>query len=221
MNITIFSKNISNIKSINNYIVNKLSDISSLTIYSEQTELEKMIQKKFIDFILTNQSDLEYLNINQIYKGVGNIVVYNSFGTSLMDKILFIDFNEPYESIISHTKKIIYKKNNRFIERYLNGLLLSLNFKNTNIGTLFLKDAILYILSLESDFQTDNLHQKIYPYLSKRYEKELDTIEISIIRAIENAIANTPDDMVPPIDITNKRTPKAVINTILTHLAGK
>ena len=161
MNVIIFCKNFETLKVINNVILSEITCINKLLVFSEQSELDKTLSTKYVDFILTDLLAYESIDIKHFQKNIGNIIVYNSYVSALLDRILHIDSNESYTSMIALTKKIMFSKNTRFIERYLNGLLLNLNFNETHHGTIYIKEAILYALSLDEAFKADNLTKKI------------------------------------------------------------
>lgn len=220
MNVIIFCKNFETLKVINNVILSEITCINKLLVFSEQSELDKTLSTKYVDFILTDLLAYESINIKNFQKNIGNIIVYNSYVSALLDRILHIDSNESYTSMIALTKKIMFNKNTRFIERYLNGLLLNLNFNETHHGTIYIKEAILYALSSDEAFKTDNLTKKIYPYIAEKYHKNIDTIQIAISRAIDYALSHKKNNFPSPINLASKNSPKAFILEILKHLAS-
>ena len=91
MNVIIFCKSFETLKVINNVILSEITCINKLFVYSEQSELDKTLSNKYVDFILTDLLAYESINIKHFQKNIGNIIVYNSYVSALLDRILHIE----------------------------------------------------------------------------------------------------------------------------------
>ena len=87
MNVIIFCKNFETLKVINNVILSEITCINKLLVFSEQSELDKTLSTKYVDFILTDLLAYESINIKHFQK-----ILVISLYTILMFQHYLIEF---------------------------------------------------------------------------------------------------------------------------------
>lgn len=187
-------------------IINKISSsISNLKIYNISQNINEAIQNivdKNIDIIIINinLSDidiLKYIKENNIeiyrksiiiiYKKTNSVIDINK---SLYQQYVYnyIEYSENLDNLIDILRQIVLKKENTnneiILKNKIKRELKKLNFNFNHIGTKYIIDCIIIIYN--KNLYNINLTKQVYPDLSKKYNKTINTIRVDMEQSIKN-----------------------------------
>jgi len=223
----IINDNLQFSKSLLNTIINKFENVQLLhmaTTYQES-----------IDIIANNQIDLVFLDLKPPhYSGLKLIsdieyldfiisprIVVFSDDICLLQKIIknpnvyetINKLDNPknvYEKIKIVVNSIQYEKKHKEVDKFIMNEIISMGFKLKYKGTQYLIESIQHIYNCNNLRLADNLEQNVYKFIGCKYNKTLNNIKTSIIKAT--------NERTPCIESYFNLTPKIVILTILNKI---
>ena len=222
-----------------NSICKEILNIRLYSIVTTGAEALDVIKNEKIDIIIldlklpdmTGKDILDFISNNNLSKYNSSIIVFtgemeilkeivgNKYVYNYCSKINGIDF------IIKQVKELIKEKQNKY---YINSIryrikeeLEILKFDFSYIGTKYLCDCICECYS-KKDAYNINLKKEIYPIISNRYHKTINSIKTSIFQATSimyYEINKTDLSNYFGYNIINKPKPKDIIFTILQKIS--
>lgn len=200
-NLLIIEDNLIEAYTLTNYICKQISDIRLYNIASTGKEAINIIKEEIVDIIIldlklpdmTGIDVLDYISKNNIEKYKKSIIIFtnemqllrqaykNEYVFSYCTKTNSVNY------IVSNIKELIEEKKNSdysyFIKEQIKSELEKLHFKFSYIGTKYLYD-IIYECCKQNKLYDINLKSEIYPIISKRYHKAMNTVKSNIFQAI-------------------------------------
>ena len=183
----------------------KLPDMTGIDIinYIEEHNITKY---KSSIIIVTGEMDL----LKQI---IGNNYVYN-----YSSKV------NGFDSIINSIKKLVNENQHHIEMNLINEQikleLQKLNFDFSYIGTKYLYECICECFYKDNIYNI-NFKKEIYPIISQKYNKTINSVKTSICQSTSIMYCNTDEKLLSNYlgyNIINKPKPKDVIITVLEKL---
>ena len=201
-NLMIIDNNLDYMSKIINKISNSISNLKIYNISHNINEAMQSIINKNIDIIIINinLSGLEILkyikenNIEIFNKSI--IIIYNKINNicdinkNLYHKYVYkyVEYSENLDNLIDILRKLVLEKentNNKMIlKNKIKRELNRLNFNFNHIGTKYIIDCIIIIYN--KNLHNINLTKQVYPELSKKYNKTINTIRVDMEQSIKN-----------------------------------
>lgn len=193
VNILISDDNIYYATYLMNYINDKNKNVRVIGIVKNELETIKKIENNDIDIILLNLTmPFEVLNKIKQNRRLSNSCIVISGNNSDVCKISnnaiykTLSRNEKIDSIAKEINElVIYKEKINCEIKIENKIRYELAFLGYNLshnGTTYIIEAIKYI-KFNPDKELEKLEKTIYPIISKKYKKSVNTIKCSINRA--------------------------------------
>lgn len=237
INILIVKNNVPHLLKLSNYIANSFSTIricSMLTNGSQVLALLKTFQVDLIllDLDLPDYSAVDILNkiFNLNKSQYSNCIIVTSKDKELITKVqnhpcvyssIFNLSIEKLNNIISdfikdHEKYTLLTDN--IIKEKILLHLKSLHYNFSYIGTKFLVDCIYESYKLGNAYSL-NLNKNIYPIISQKYNKSINTIKCNILHATNAMYSECSEETLKKYFITSQKpTSKKVVFSILEKL---
>lgn len=193
VNILISDENIYYATYLMNCINDKNKNVRVIGIVKNGLETIKKIENNDIDIILLNLiMPFEVLNKIKQNKRLSNSCIVISGNDSDDCKISnnaiykILSRSESIDSIVKEINElIIYKEKincERKVESKIRYELVFLGYNLSHNGTTYLIETIKYI-KFNPDKELEKLEKTIYPIISKKHRKSINTIKCSINRA--------------------------------------
>lgn len=199
-NLMIIDDNILYIQKIVNNISKNLNNIKIYSFYTNtDSAIFETIKNKEVDIILINVEfagldvvDFIYKNSIDIYKKsiillCKNSKLVKSLYKDEYNKYIYtcVKFSESITNLISTLRKVVFYKENTsdeiMIKARIRRELKKLKYNFSNIGTEYILESI-YIIYKNKIYNL-NLSKHVYPILSEKYKKSINTIRCDITTA--------------------------------------
>lgn len=174
---------------------------------------------------------LETLENNNINKYKNSVIVITG-QLSLLNKIVknsflytYIPKTDSIDNMISKINELTQIKQKELLQKNISKLIDRemhiLSFKESLIGTKYLRETI-NLIAKTPGLTSDNLKNKVYPLVAKKYKKTTHNIKCNINNATELMNCTCEKNVLKKYfmfydDISNA-TPKQVIDTILNKI---
>ena len=208
-------------------------EIPNVRLYNIATTGMEAINIIKLDLKLPDMTGIDIINF--IYKN--DIIKYNSsiiIFTGEMDLLAKVVRNKyiynycsktnGIDFILTQVKNLINEKQTiNYIDSIRNKIkieLENLKFDFSYIGTKYLSECI-YECYLKSNAYNFNLNKHIYPIISKKYNKTINSIKASIFQSTSIMYYEIDKDILSDYfgyNIINKPKPKDIISTILQRI---
>ncbi len=215
----IYHNNVEILKCINNHILSCFEEIKTIYLATDENELLRLIKNKTPNFIFTTY-DLYNSKVSAEAELIDLVVILQSPQTSLASNYntIYISTDYSCNAALSYFRSVALTKNSNILKLYVEKHLKTLNFNLKQAGTQYIVDTIIYLYLNKDTLKYDNLQNKIYPYLSHRHNKSINTIKVAISRAFDEAlIKHNPQESIY-IDLSVVNTPKDLIPELLIQL---
>lgn len=221
-----------------NSIAKEIPEIRIHNIASTGLDAINIIKEQLVDIILldlklpdtTGVDIVDFISKNKIEKYKNSIIVVTA-EMKLLSEIIGSPYIFTYNSkicgidpIIENVRKIIEDKNenakNSNLIQSINYELSKLNFNFTYIGTKYLAECI-YQAYHQTNRYDINLNKTIYPVISKKYNKSINSIKTNINHATNNMYFDTEEKLLLKYfgySITCKPRPKDIILEIIKNI---
>lgn len=225
--VLIMSKNNMTAKIIFNNVISKTPNLHLVGIANTLSEGLYFIENKEPNLIVTtSQHFIEYLNSYNHFYSPGIILISNQSNKSHIKYkqqklLLCINADENYRMIVSKTLNFISKNFLTPKKEFLKNFLETLGFDFKLSGTLFLLDALTYIITYKGAEYFENLSTDIYPFIARKYNTTSNIIKWSIERSVkylyQKNTQKTYDIMEEYFGIKPQKriTPKKLITSII------
>ena len=216
--IIIFEKNLELVKQLCNSIFRNFNNLKLLAIASNQKELSFFIEDSKANLIILSEDSYSDECIRKLtdYFEYKIIVCKNPQNFKNSKYFLCVPESFTCEQFISVFRKFLSKIDEQTIHKKVRKILESLDFDFKLKGTTYLLDAIVFS-SLNKDFYFfENLENKIYPYVAKKYKVSVSSVKWAIIRSINKF--NLKSSKSNLLKLSEKTTSKSLISEIVTHL---
>lgn len=215
----IYHTNIEMLKCINNHIISSFEDITTIYLATDENEFIRLIKNKKTNIIFTT-FELYNSKVESEAELIDLIVILQSPQTSLATNYntIYISTDYSCNAALNYLRSVALTKNSNILKLYIERELVKLNFNLKQAGTQYIVDIIVYLYLNKDTLKYDNLQNKIYPYLSHRHDKSINTIKVAISRSFDEAlIKHTPKSSIY-IDLSVVNTPKDLIPELLIQL---
>ena len=212
MNVVIFNNNTENTNQLIKYIkpeLNNFIHIKSLSIISNIKTLKKYLKKYKIDLLITDNLELKFLKLNKStriilispeYINIKNSIFYTSLPQDNSNQLIL----DPITSMS--------------IKLAINGLLISYKFNPFSEGTYLLRDSLYYALTHSEKIINNKSINRIYSFISEKYNISTNSITNSIKRSVIEIIDNISTSKASSLPFSKDNSPKEIISILLTTL---
>lgn len=213
MNVVIFNNNTENTNQLIKYIkpeLNNFIHIKSLSIISNIKTLKKYLKKYKIDLLITDNLELKFLKLNKStriilispeYINIKNSIFYTSLPQDNSNQLIL----DPITSMS--------------IKLAINGLLISYKFNPFSEGTYLLRDSLYYALTHSEKIINNKSINRIYSFISEKYNISTNSITNSIKRSVIEIIDNISTSKASSLPFSKDNSPKEIISILLTILS--
>lgn len=221
-----------------NYICEKFPSIRLYNIATTGKEAINIIKEQKVDIILldlnlpdmTGIDIINYIKENNMTKYDSSIIIVtgemdllrqvigSKYVYSYCSKIDgFNSITNDIKQLLNETKK--YTQRN-LIDEQIKTELQKLNFNFSYIGTKYLSECI-YECFYKNNIYDINFIKEIYPHISKKYHKTINSVKASICQATTIMYYNNDEKILSDYfgyKIITKPKPKDVIITVLEKI---
>lgn len=213
MNVVIFNNNTENTNQLIKYIkpeLNNFIHIKTLSIISNIKTLKKYLKKYKIDLLITDNLELKFLKLNKStriilispeYINIKNSIFYTSLPQDNSNQLIL----DPITSMS--------------IKLAINGLLISYKFNPFSEGTYLLRDSLYYALTHSEKIINNKSINRIYSFISEKYNISTNSITNSIKRSVIEIIDNISTSKASSLPFSKDNSPKEIISILLTILS--
>ena len=195
-NILIVESNLIEACSLANLICEQISNVRLYNIVLTGTKAISIINKNLVDIVIVNLNLLDmkgmdiinHISDNDLTKFKDSIIIYFNedidLSKTIKNKYIFSYCNR--NTLLKNIKKLIEEKkkynNTDIIKEKIKKELEKLHFNFSYIGTKYLYECIYecYCKNRKHDI---NLNKEIYPIISKKYNKTINTIKVDIFKS--------------------------------------
>lgn len=238
INLLIIEENLIEAYTLTNFICEQIPYIRLYNIASTGKEAINIIKEEIVDIIildleLSDMSGIEvidYISKNHIEKYKNSIIIFTS-EMQLLRKVYQNEYVFNYctktnsvNYIISIINELIVQKKEvqyyNFIKEQIKAELEMLHFKFSYTGTKYLYD-IIYECFKQKKLYDINLKKEIYPVISKRYGRTINTIKSNIFQAISIMYCEIDINLLSNYlgyEIIEKPKAKDIINSVLKKI---
>ncbi len=224
-----------------NSICRNISDIRLYNIVSTGKEAIKIITENKVDIIILklNLVDMEGIEIinfiknNKMTKYIGSIFVITN-DIKLLSQVIDNEYVFGYGSLISsgefiikQIKEMMSKKekliNYKSLENRIKTELEKLGFQFSYIGTRYMYECI-YMCYYKQDIYKINLSKDIYPSISAKYFRTINSIKTSIFQVIDLAYRSIDKSILSEYlgyNVITRPSTKEILNSILEKIKEK
>ena len=214
MNVVIFNNNTENTNQLIKYIkpeLNNFIHIKTLSIISNIKTLKKYLKKYKIDLLITDNLELKFLKLNKStriilispeYINIKNSIFYTSLPQDNSNQLIL-------DPITSMSLKLA-----------INGLLISYKFNPFSEGTYLLRDSLYYALTHSEKIINNKSINRIYSFISEKYNISTNSITNSIKRSVIEIIDNISTSKASSLPFSKDNSPKEIISILLTTLSS-
>lgn len=212
-NLMIIDNNILHIQNIVNNVNKKLNNINIYSFYiKKESNVFETIKNNEVDIILINIElvgmdiiDFIYKEKLDVYKKSIILIckdykLFKSLYKNEYNKYICkcIKYSKDITKLLEILRKIVYYKEHTsdktIIQCKIIRELKKLNYNFSNIGTKYLLDGIY--IAKKHDVLDLNLSKHVYPYLSQKYKKSINTIRCDIRTATQNMCKNCDENFI-------------------------
>lgn len=234
INLLIVDKSASKSRSILNYISEYNEKIRVCSIVSSLEDGIKILKKENADIAIINTNeDLQKIifKLNEIckqyYKKYVNsvLLISKEFNQNITSKYVYeiISNKTSIHNIIQKINKMVENKtqsvNNFILVNKINKELEYIGYNMSYNGTKYLRDCIYLIYKNYDDI--NNLKQNVYPVISNKYKKSINSIKSNITTATFSMFYDCDENKLKKyfsFSEISKPKPKLVIYTILNKI---
>lgn len=214
MNVVIFNNNTENTNQLIKYIkpeLNNFIHIKTLSIFSNIKTLKKYLKKYKIDLLITDNLELKFLKLNKStriilispeYINIKNSIFYTSLPQDNSNQLIL----DPITSMS--------------IKLAINGLLISYKFNPFSEGTYLLRDSLYYALTHSEKIINNKSINRIYSFISEKYNISTNSITNSIKRSVIEIIDSISTSKASLLPFSKDNSPKEIISILLTTLSS-
>ena len=214
MNVVIFNNNTENTNQLIKYIkpeLNKFIHIKTLSIISNIKTLKKYLKKYKIDLLITDNLEINFLKLNKStriilispeYINIKNSIFYTSLPQDNSNQLIL----DPITSMS--------------IKLAINGLLISYKFNPFSEGTYLLRDSLYYALTHSEKIINNKSINRIYSFISEKYNISTNSITNSIKRSVIEIIDSISTSKASLLPFSKDNSPKEIISILLTTLSS-
>lgn len=232
-NLLIADDNIRYIKKLANTILSQSEEVRLVKIATNGEETYNYIKSGKIDLVLLDLympflTGLEVLE--KLYKdniiNFPKIIIISGYPINvnkLVNKYNIVEYIQKgigLETIVKKIKNIISNMNQEQSMKFVLRELTNLKYNFKHNGTTYIYETILLIIDSNDICVMDNLEKNVYSILAKRYNKSINNIKSSIVKAT-NIMYNEcrMEYLLKYFSFENdtKPTPKLVISTIINN----
>lgn len=235
LNILIIEKNLKYAVSIMNYLNKSNLNIRIYNITSNLTQaIDILNDKNDIDIVLLDINIIQN-NLNKILNELTNKELYKNSFIILNDKTNYtnnlyfddliydiLDKNIPFENLIIKLNLLLNTKNETKLEKQIRNEILYLNYDISNKGTIYLIDAIKYIILNMPYKEFNNLKNEVYPKIAQKNHNSVHNIKSNIVRANDKMYKQCEiNKLLKYFQFYEDRKPdiRTVIRTIINKIA--
>jgi len=183
-----------------NHICKEISNIRLYNIAATGKEAINIIKEQKVDIIILDLKlpdmygidILNYILENNIIKYVNSVIVITGemylISKIVRNKLIF-NYHSKIDEIsliINDIKELVLKKEKEYnidiINKKIQKELYKLNYNFSYIGTKYLCE-IIYECHKPNNIYNINLNKEVYPIISKKYNKTINSIKCSIFKA--------------------------------------
>lgn len=202
-NALIVENTLHNMEKVANILSHEINYIRISNITSNfNTALNYITSQNFEIIILSSHflSLLDFIQKNQIYHYRKSILVLSDHTThhkSLSNNpYCFTSKIIPYKDLDVQLKKMVhYRNNSHQIRTKIHNELTKLNYNYSYTGTRYIEDSIFELYKNQNSFN-GNLKKEIYPILSTKYKKSVDTIYGNIKQATKYMLLDCKEEVI-------------------------
>lgn len=214
MNVVIFNNNTENTNQLIKYIkpeLNNFIHIKTLSIISNIKTLKKYLKKYKIDLLITDNLEINFLKLNKStriilispeYINIKNSIFYTSLPQNNSNQLIL----DPITSMS--------------IKLAINGLLISYKFNPFSEGTYLLRDSLYYALTHSEKIINNKSINRIYSFISEKYNISTNSITNSIKRSVIEIIDSISTSKASLLPFSKDNSPKEIISILLTTLSS-
>lgn len=213
MNVVIFNNNTENTNQLIKYIkpeLNNFIHIKSLSIISNIKTLKKYLKKYKIDLLITDNLELKFLKLNKSTR----IILISSEYINIKNSIFYISLPQD-----TSNQLILDPITSMSIKLAINGLLISYKFNPFSEGTYLLRDSLYYALTHSEKIINNKSINRIYSFISEKYNISTNSITNSIKRSVIEIIDNISTSKASSLPFSKDNSPKEIISILLTILS--
>ena len=214
MNVVIFNNNTENTNQLIKYIkpeLNNFIHIKSLSIISNIKTLKKYLKKYKIDLLITDNLELKFLKLNKSTR----IILISSEYINIKNSIFYISLPQD-----TSNQLILDPITSMSIKLAINGLLISYKFNPFSEGTYLLRDSLYYALTHSEKIINNKSINRIYSFISEKYNISTNSITNSIKRSVIEIIDNISTSKASSLPFSKDNSPKEIISILLTTLSS-
>lgn len=205
--------NVDYLKNTINIISSKISDLKLYSMSFNAEEALKIIDEQSADIILLDLKlpgisgidILNHISKNKLYKYYESILILsgeNSLMKNITNNPYIFSYHlksNGYHSVIKSLESLISLKKHQLeminIKEKINHELKKLNYNFSYNGTKYLCDTIFEIHKIKEIFEGD-LKNTIYPIISKKYNKSINTIYGDIKQATKYMLLDCEENVI-------------------------
>lgn len=235
LNILIVEKDLNYAVSIMNYLNKSNLNVRIYNITSNFTQtIDILNAKNDIDIVLLDMNIIQN-NLNKILSKLTNKELYKNSFIILNDKTNYtsnlyfddliydiLDKNIPFENLIIKLNLLLNTKNETKLEKQIRDEILYLNYDISNKGTIYLIDAIKYIILNMPYKEFNNLKNEVYPKIAQKNHNSVHNIKSNIVRANDKMYKQCEiNKLLKYFQFYEDRKPdiRTVIRTIINKIA--
>lgn len=235
LNILIIEKNLNYAVSIMNYLNKSNLNIRIYNITSNFIQaIDILNANNDIDIVLLDMNIIQN-NLNKILSELTNKELYKNSFIILNDKTNYtnnlcfddliydiLDKNIPFENLIIKLNLLLNTKNETKLEKQIRDEILYLNYDISNKGTIYLIDAIKYIILNMPYKEFNNLKSEVYPKIAQKNHNSVHNIKSNIVRANDKMYKQCEiNKLLKYFQFYEDRKPdiRTVIRTIINKIA--
>ena len=214
MNVVIFNNNTENTNQLIKYIkpeLNKFIHIKTLSIISNIKTLKKYLKKYKIDLLITDNLELKFLKLNKSTR----IILISPEYINIKKSIFYTSLPQD-----NSNQLILDPITSMSIKLAINGLLISYKFNPFSEGTYLLRDSLYYALTHSEKIINNKSINRIYSFISEKYNISTNSITNSIKRSVIEIIDSISTSKASLLPFSKDNSPKEIISILLTTLSS-
>ena len=214
MNVVIFNNNTENTNQLIKYIkpeLNKFIHIKTLSIISNIKTLKKYLKKYKIDLLITDNLEINFLKLNKSTR----IILISPEYINIKKSIFYTSLPQD-----NSNQLILDPITSMSIKLAINGLLISYKFNPFSEGTYLLRDSLYYALTHSEKIINNKSINRIYSFISEKYNISTNSITNSIKRSVIEIIDSISTSKASLLPFSKDNSPKEIISILLTTLSS-
>lgn len=214
MNVVIFNNNTENTNQLIKYIkpeLNNFIHIKTLSIISNIKTLKKYLKKYKIDLLITDNLEINFLKLNKSTR----IILISPEYINIKNSIFYTSLPQ-YNS----NQLILDPITSMSIKLAINGLLISYKFNPFSEGTYLLRDSLYYALTHSEKIINNKSINRIYSFISEKYNISTNSITNSIKRSVIEIIDSISTSKASLLPFSKDNSPKEILSILLTTLSS-